>query len=46
MQCIFDQKMAKMAKVRNVPDTTLPLNDTKQLSTVSDKILGNSDVQF
>ena len=38
--------MAKTAKTRIFPDTTLPLDDTKQLSTVSEKVLDKSDAQF
>ena len=43
MQCIFDPKMAKTAKTRIFLDTTLPLNDSKQLSQVSDQVLDKSD---
>ena len=42
-QCIFG---TKMAKTRIFPDTTLPLDDTKQLSPVSDQVLDKSDVRF
>ena len=46
MQCIFDPKMAKTAKARIFPDTTLPLDDSKQLSQVSDQVLDKSDVRI
>ena len=46
MQCIFDTKMAKTAKTRIFPDTTLTFDDSKQLSPVSDQVLDKSDVQF
>ena len=42
----FDRKMAKMAKISNFPDTTLPFDDSKQLSPVSDQVLDKSDVWF
>ena len=45
-QCIFDPKMAKTAKTRIFPDTTLPLDDKKQLSPVSDQVLDKSDVRI
>ena len=45
-QCIFGPKMAKTAKTRIFPDTKLPLDDTKQLSPVSDQVLDKFDVQF
>ena len=32
------QKMAKNAKTRIFPETKLPLNDLKSLSTVSDRV--------
>ena len=38
--------MAKTAKTRVFPDTTLPFNDSKQLSPVSDQALDISDVRF
>ena len=41
MQCIFDPKMAKTAKTRIFPDTTLPFSDSKQLSPDSDQVLEN-----
>ena len=44
MQCISDPKIAKTAKTRIFLDTTLPLNDSKQLSQVSDQVLDKSDV--
>ena len=43
MQCIFDPKKAKMAKTSIFPDTTLPFDDSKQLSPVSDEDLDKSD---
>ena len=46
MQCIFDQKMAKTAKIRISPVTKLPLNYTKQLSPVYDQVLDNVDARF
>ena len=46
MQCIFDQKMAKTAKTRIFPDTTLPFDDSKQLTPVSDQALDKSDMWF
>ena len=46
MQCIFDQKMAKTAKIRTFPVTKLLVNYTKQLSPVSDQVLDNSDARF
>ena len=46
MQCIFDPKMAKMAKTRIFPDTTLSFNDSKQLSPVSDQVLDKSDARI
>ena len=42
----FYLKMAKTAKTSIYLDTTLPLNDSKQLSQVSDQVLDKSDVQF
>ena len=42
----FWPKMAKTAKTRIFPDTTLPLDDTKQLSPVSDQVLDKSDVRI
>ena len=42
----FYAKMAKTAKTRNFPDTTLPFDDSKQLSPVSDQVLDKSDLQF
>ena len=45
-QCIFDPKMAKTAKTRIFQDTTLPLNDSKQLYQVSDQVLYKSNVRF
>ena len=38
--------MAKTAKTRNFPDTTLPFDDSKQLSTVSEQVLDKSDERF
>ena len=38
--------MAKTAKTRIFLDTTLPLNDSKQLSQVSDQVLDKSDVRI
>ena len=38
--------MAKTAKTRIFLDTTLPLNDSKQLSQVSDQVLDKSDVRM
>ena len=38
--------MAKMAKTRIFPDTTLPFDDSKELSPVSDQVLDKSDVQI
>ena len=35
--------MAKTAKTRIFLDTTLPLNDSKQLSQISDQVLDKSD---
>ena len=35
-----------MAKTRIFLDTTLPLNDSKQLSQVSDQVLDKSDVRI
>ena len=46
IQCIFDPKKAKKAKNREFPDKTLPFNDSKQLSPVSDQVLDKSAVQF
>ena len=46
MQCIFDPKMAKTAKTRNFPEITLPFDDSKQMSPVSDQVLDKSDVPF
>ena len=40
------QKMAKTAKTRIFPDTTLPFDDSRQLSPVGDKVLDKSDVRF
>ena len=45
-QCIFDQKWAKTITTRIFPDTTLPLNDWKQLSRVFEQVTWNSDVWF
>ena len=45
-QCTFDPEMAETAKTRIFPDTTLPLNDSKQLSQVSDQVLDKSDVRI
>ena len=45
MQC-FDSKMAKTAKRRIFPDTTLPFSDPKQLSPDSDQVSDKSDVRF
>ena len=45
-QCIFDQNLTKTAKTKIFPDTTLPLNDWKQLSQVSDQVTWNSDKRF
>ena len=42
----FWPKKAKTAKTRIFPDTKLPLDDTKQLSPVSDQVVGNFDVSF
>ena len=42
----FDPKMAKAAETRIFPNKTLPFNDSKQLSPVSDQFLDKSDVQF
>ena len=42
----FNPKMAKMAKTRIFPDTTLPFDDSKQLSPVSDQVLDKSDERF
>ena len=38
--------MAKTTKTRNFPDKTLPFDDSKQTSPVSDQVLDKSDVQF
>ena len=38
--------MAKTAKTRIFPDTTLPFDDSKQLSQVSDQVLDKSDMRF
>ena len=46
MQCIFDQKNGQNGQKRNFPDTTLPFDDSKQLSSVSDQVLDKSDVWF
>ena len=46
MQWIFDPKMTKTAKTRIFPVTAMPLDDSKQLSTVSDQVLDKSDVWF
>ena len=47
-QCIFDPKMAKKAKTRIFPDTTLLFDDSdsKEFSPVSDQALDKSDVRF
>ena len=45
-QCIFDQKVTKIAKIRIFPDTILPINDLKPLSPVSDQVTWNSDARF
>ena len=45
-QCIFDQKLAKTAKIRIFLDTTLSLNDSKQLYPDSGKVLDKSEVRF
>ena len=42
----FDPKMAKTAKTRIFLDTTLPFDDSKQLSPVSDQVLDKSDVRI
>ena len=42
----FDPKMAKTAKTRIFPDTTLSFDDSKQLSPASDKVLDKSDERF
>ena len=42
----FDPKMAKTAKTRILPDTTLLFDDSKKLSQVSDHVLDKSDVQI
>ena len=36
----------KNGKKRNFPDTTLPFDDSKQLSPVSDQVSDKSDVRF
>ena len=38
------QKMAKTSKTRIFLDTTLPFDDSNQLSQVSDQVLDKSDV--
>ena len=38
--------MAKTAKTRTFPDPTLPFDDSKQLSPVSDQVLDKTDVRF
>ena len=38
--------MAKTAKTRIFLDTTLPFDDSKQLSQVSDQVLDKSDVRI
>ena len=38
--------MAKTAKTRIFPDTTMPFDDSKQLSPVSDQVLNKSDERF
>ena len=38
----FDPKKAKKAKNRKFPDKTLPFDDSKQLSPVSDQVLDKS----
>ena len=38
--------MAKTTKTRIFLDTTLPFDDSKQLSQVSDQVLDKSDVRF
>ena len=40
----FWPKMVKTAKTRIFLDTTLPFDDSKQLSQVSDQVLDKSDV--
>ena len=42
MQCTFDPKMAK---TRIFPDTTLPFEDSKQLSPVAGQGLDKSGVR-
>ena len=42
----FWPKMGQTDQKRIFPDTTLPLNDWKQLSRVSDQVTWNSDKQF
>ena len=42
----FDPKMAKTAKTRIFLDTTLPFDDSKQLSQVSDQVIDKSDVRI
>ena len=39
----FDPKIAKTANTRIFLDTTLPFDDSKQLSQVSDQVLDKSD---
>ena len=46
MQCNFYPKMVKTAKTRIFPDKTLPVNDSKQLSPVSDQVFNKSGVRF
>ena len=46
MQCIFDPKMAKTTKTRIFLDTTLPFDDSKRLSQVSDQVLDKSDARI
>ena len=45
-QCIFDPTMAKTAETSIFLDTTLPFDDSKQLSPVSDQVLDKSDVRI
>ena len=40
----FWPKNDRTAKTRIFPDTTLPVNDSKQLSLVSDQVLDKSDI--
>ena len=44
IQCMFDPKMAKTVKTRIFPDTTLALDDSKQLSPVYEQVLDKSEV--